>query len=90
MTTLLDGAGKEAGLASTRTEFQNTRSGNNAERLADHATKRADKTAKPTGAPKIGGARRVIRKQLLKFGQRLGESRIVALVDVHNRHDGRH
>ena len=36
-----------------------------------------------------GNARRVIGKQLLKRRERSGESQIVALMDVHGRHDGR-
>src|SRR5450432_77824 len=62
VTTLHDRACQEAGLASTRTAFQNTGSGCNAEGLADHATMRAGKAIRPTGASKIGGTRRVIRK----------------------------
>ena len=43
---------------------------------------RADKAVRPTGALKIGGARHVIGKKLLKLRDRSGESQIVALVDV--------
>jgi len=39
-------------------------------------------------ALKIGSTRRVIGKQLLKLRQRLGKNQIVALEDVHDRHDG--
>jgi len=49
---------------------------------------RADKAVRPAGTPKIGSARRVIGKQLLKLRQRLGKNQIVALEDVHDRHDG--
>jgi hypothetical protein len=35
-------------------------------------------------------ARRVVGKQWLKLRERSGESQIVALVDVHSRHDGQH
>src|SRR5208337_4968076 len=42
----------------------------------------------PAGTPKIGSARRVIGKQLLKLRERSGECQIVALMDVHGRHDG--
>jgi hypothetical protein len=49
---------------------------------------RADKAVRPAGAPKIGSARRVIGKQLLKLRERSGQSQIVALVDVHSRHNG--
>jgi hypothetical protein len=56
--------------------------------LGDLAAMRADKAVGPTGAPKIGSTCRVIGKQLLKLGERLGKSQIVALLDVHDRHDG--
>lgn len=88
MTAFHDGAGQEAGLAATRTAFQNTGSGDNAEGLGDLAAMGADKAVRPTGAPKIGCTCRVIGKQLLKFRQRPGKSQIVVLVDVHGRHDG--
>jgi hypothetical protein len=88
MTAFHDGADQEAGLAATRTALQNTGSGDNAERLGDLAAMRADKAVRPTGAPKIGSTCRVIWKQLLKLTERLGKSQIVAVVDVHGRHDG--
>ena len=88
MTAFHDRANQQAGLASTRTALQNTGSSDNAEWLGDHAAMRADKAVRPTGAPKIGSARRIIGKQLLKLRERLGKSQIVALVDVHGRHDG--
>ncbi len=87
MTALHDRAGQEAGLASTRAAFQNTGSGCNAEGFTNHAAMRADKTVRPTRAPKIDSTRRVIRKQLLKFGERLGKSQIVPLVNVQSRHN---
>ena len=37
----------------------------------------ADKAVRPAGTPKIGSARRVIGKQLLKLRERSGESQIV-------------
>ena len=89
MTAFHDGADQEPGLAAARTALQNTGSGDNAEGFGDLAAMRADKAVRPTGAPKIGSARRVIGKQLLKLRERLGKSQIVALVDVHGRHDGR-
>ena len=89
MTAFHDGADQEAGLAATRTALQNTGSGDDAEGLGDLAAMRADKTVRPTGAPKIGSTCRVIGKQLLKLRERLGKSQIVALVNVHGRHDGR-
>ena len=49
---------------------------------------RADKAVRPAGPLEIGSARRVIRKLLLKFGERLGESQVVTLVDVHGSHNG--
>ena len=88
MTAFHDGADQEAGLAAARTALQNTGSGDNAEGLGDLAAMRADKAVRPTGAPKIGSTCRVIGKQLLKLRERLGKSQIVALVDVHCRHDG--
>jgi hypothetical protein len=90
MTALHDGAGQEAGLPPTRTALQNAGSVNNAEGLANQTTMRADKTIGPPGTPVIRRASRVIRRQLLKFGERLGESQIVSLLDVHNRHDVNH
>ena len=88
MTAFHDGADQETGLAAARTALQNTRSGDNAEGLGDQAAMRADKAVRPAGAPKIGSARRVIGKQLLKLRERLGKSQIVALVNVHSRHNG--
>src|SRR5271166_4972764 len=88
MTALHDGADQETGLAAARTALQNTRSGDHAEGLGDQAAMRADKAVRPAGTPKIGSARRVIGKKSLKLRERLGESQIVALVDVHSRHDG--
>ena len=88
MTAFHDSTDQEAGLAAARTALQNTRSGDNAEGLSDQAAMRADKAVRPAGTPKIGSARRVIGKQLLKLRERSGESQIVALVDVHSRHDG--
>ena len=88
MTALHDGADQETGLAAARTALQNTRSGDNAEGLGDQAAIRADKAVRPAAAAKIGSARRVIGKQLLKLRERSGESQIVALVDDHSRHDG--
>src|SRR5271166_3321793 len=88
MAAFHDGADQETGLAAARTALQNTRSGDNAEGLGDLAAIRADKAVRPAGTPKIGSARRVIGKQLLKLRERSGESQIVALVDVHSRHDG--
>jgi hypothetical protein len=87
MTAFHDGADQESGLAAARTALQNTRSGDNAEGLSDQTAMRADKAVRPTGTPKISSARRVIGKQLLKLRERSGESQIVALVDVHRRHD---
>jgi hypothetical protein len=87
MTAFHDGADQEAGLAATRTALQNTGSGDNAEGFGDLAAMRADKAFSPTGPPKIGSTCRVIGKQLLKLRERLGKSQIVALVDVHRRHD---
>jgi hypothetical protein len=87
VTALHDRASQESGLTSTRTTFQNTGPGCNAEGFTNHAAMRADKTVRPTGASKIGGTRRVIRKQLLKFGERLGKSQIVPLVNVQSRHN---
>ena len=62
MTAFHDGADQETGLAAARTALQNTRSGDNAEGLGDQAAMRADKAVRPTRAPKIGSARRVIGK----------------------------
>ena len=90
MAALHDRAGQEAGLASTRTAFENTGSGDNAEGFANQTAMRANKAVRPPGAPKIVGARSVIRKQLLKFAERLGERQIAALEDVHSRHDSGH
>ena len=87
MTAFHDGADQEAGLAAARTALQDTRSGDNAEGLGDLAAMRADKAIRPTGALKIGSTCRVIGKQPLKLRQRLGKSQIVALLDVHARHD---
>ena len=39
-------------------------------------------SVRSAGTPKIGSARRVIGKKLLKLRDRSGESEIVALVDV--------
>src|SRR5271157_2632647 len=88
MTAFHDGADQQAGLTATRTALKNAGSGDNAEGLGDLAAMRADKAVRPTGAPKIGSTCRVIGKQLLKLRERLGKSQIVALVDVHGRHDG--
>src|SRR5208283_2815383 len=88
MTAFHDGADQEAGLAATRTALQNTGAGDNVEGLGDLTAIRADKAVRPTGALKIGGTRRVTGKQPLKLRKRLGKSQIVALVDVHGRHDG--
>ena len=89
MTAFHDGADQEAGLAATRTALENTGAGDNAERLGDLTAMRADKAVRPTDAPKIGGTCRVIGKQPLKLRERLRKSQIVALVDVHDRHEGR-
>jgi hypothetical protein len=89
MTAFHDCADQEAGLAATRTALQNTGAGDNAEGLGDLAAMRADKAARPTGAPKIGSTCRVIGKQPLKLRERLGKSQIVALVDVYDRRDDR-
>ena len=88
MTAFHDRADQETGLAATRTALQNAGSGDNTEGFGDLAAMRADKAVRPTGAPKIGSTCRVIGKQLLKLRERLGKSQIVALVDVHGRHDG--
>ena len=88
MTALHDRADEEAGLATTCTTLQNARSTDNAERFGGLAAMRADKAVRPTRALKIGSTRRVIGKQLLKLRQRLGKNQIVALEDVHDRHDG--
>ena len=88
MTAFHDGADQEAGLAAARTALQNTWSGDNAEGLSDQAAMRADKPVRPACTPKIGSTCRVIGKQPLKLRQRLGKSQIVALVNVHGRHDG--
>jgi hypothetical protein len=89
MTAFHDCADQEAGLAATRTALQNAGSGDNAEGLGDLAAMRADNAVRPTGAPKIASTCRVIGKQPLKLRERLGKSQIVALVDIHVRHDGR-
>ena len=89
MTAFHDRADQEAGLAATPTALQNAGPGDYAEGLGDLAAIRAHKAVRPTSAPKIGGTRRVIGKQLLKLRQRTGKNQIVALVDVHGRHDGR-
>jgi NAD(P)-dependent dehydrogenase (short-subunit alcohol dehydrogenase family) len=88
MTAFHDGANRGGGLAAARTALQNARSGDNAEGLSDQAAMRADKAVRPAGTPKIGSARRVVGKQLLKLRERAGKSQIVALVDVHSRDDG--
>src|SRR5450432_233433 len=90
MTALHNRACQEAGLASTRAAFENSRAGCNAEGFANQTAMRADKPIRPPSPSKIGRARRVIRKKLLKLGERLGESQIVTLMDVHSRHNGGH
>ena len=87
MAALHDSANQEARLSAARAALQNSRSGDNTVRFGDHAAMRADKATRPAGPLEIGSACRVIRKLLLKFGERLGESQVVTLVDVHGRHN---
>ena len=88
MAALHDGANQEARLSAARATLQNPRSSENTVGFGDHTAMRADKAVRPAGPLKIGSARRVIRKLLLKFGERLGESQVVSLVDVHGSHNG--
>jgi hypothetical protein len=90
-----DGADRENSSAAARTALQNTRSGDNAEGLgwkgsAIRPQTRADKAVRPAAKAnaRTGSARRVIREQLLKLRERLGESQIVALVNVHTSRNG--
>ena len=88
MAAFHDGANQEASLSAARTAFQNPRSGDNTVGFGDHGAMRADKPVSPADPLEIGSARRVIRKLPLEFGERLGESQVVALVDVHGKHNG--
>ena len=87
MAALHDGANQEARLSAARAALQNPRSGGNTVGFGDHAAMRADNAVRPAGPLDIESARRVIRKLLLKFGERLGESQVVPLVDVHDSHN---
>ena len=88
MATLHDRANQKAGLAAARAALQNARAGSDTEGFGDGAAMRAGEPVGPAGAPKIGGARRIVGKQPLKLGERLGESQVVTLVDVHRAHHG--
>jgi hypothetical protein len=90
MTAFHNRACQQAGLASTRAAFQNTGAACNVKGFPNQTAMRADKTIRPPSASKIGRARGVIRKEILKLRERLGESQIVTLMDVHSRHDVGH
>jgi len=86
MAALHDSADQEPGLASARAALQNAGPGDDAKGFANCATMPADKAVRPTGMFKINCARRVIGKLSLELRQRLGESQIFALVNVHGGH----
>jgi hypothetical protein len=88
MAALHDGANQEARLSAARATLQNPRSSENTVGFRGHTAMRADKAVRPAGPLEMGSARRVIRRLLLKFGVRLGESQVVTLVDFHGSHNG--
>ena len=83
-----DRASQKAGLAAARAARQNARAGGDSEGFGDGAAMWASEPVGPAGALEIGGARRIVGKQPLKLGERLRESQLVALVDVHLAHHG--
>jgi hypothetical protein len=87
MAALHDRADQKPRLAATGAAFQISRSRGDAERFADYPAVTADKSLRPTSVLKIGSARRVTRKVPLKLRQRPRKSQIVALKNVHRRHD---
>ena len=87
MTAFHDSTDQEAGLAAARTALQNTRSGDMRKGSAIRSQCGSASPVRPWARPKIGSVRCVIGKQLLKLRERLGESQIVALVDLDSRHD---
>lgn len=87
MAALHDCSSQEANLAATRAALQNARPGDDAEGFADCAAMLADKAVRPAGALKTSNARRIIGKLPLELRERLGESQIVALVDIHGGYD---
>ena len=83
VAALHDGAGQQAGLATALAALQYAQPGSDAEGLSDNGAIGTNKAIGPTGALKIGSARRIIGKQLLKFRERLRKRYISALLDVH-------
>jgi hypothetical protein len=87
MAALHDRADQKAGLAATGAAFQISRSRGDAEWFTDYPAVTADKSLRPTRVLKVGSTRRIIRKVPLKLRQRTRKSQIVALKNVHRRHD---
>ena len=83
VTALHDGANQQARLATAGAAFQYARPSGDAERLSDNAAIRANEAIGPAGSLKIGGARRIIGKQPLEFGERLGKRHVSPLLNIH-------
>jgi hypothetical protein len=88
MAALHNHANQKAGLAAARAAFQNARAGGDTEGFGNGAAMPASEPVGPAGALETDGARRSVRKQPLKLGERLGESQNDTLVDVHLAHHG--
>ena len=82
VTALHDGANQQAGLATAGTASQYPRPSGEAEGLSDNAAIRANEAIRPAGSLKVGGARGIIGKQPLEFGERLGKRHVSPLFDI--------
>ena len=82
---LHDGAGGKARIAAARPATEYARTRRDTVRLAEYVATRTDKPVAPADAFKIGRARRLIRKQVLKLRQRARERQIASLKHI-DRH----
>ena len=84
---LHNGAGGEACIAATLSATEYAGASGDTVRLAECAATMTDKPVAPSGAFKIGGARRFIRKQVLKLRQRARKRQIASpkYIDSHGR-----
>ena len=77
VAVLHDGAGREPRLPLTRLAAQDVRPGGDARGLAGRLARWADEAVGPADTLHVGGAVRVVRKELLELGETLGEGKFV-------------
>ena len=77
MAVLHDSTGRQPLLLLARLAAQDVRASGDAPRLAGCLARRADEALGPADALHVGGAVRVVRKEILELGERAREGKFV-------------